>query len=147
MRAFVVRRRGGTKKAGKIALIARRITRAASVGAAWRKMMRRPSPKIAHGKGRPRVEGSRPMCDAAEFARLGRAGREVREVLARQRLTLAEERQVLAALLAHKTIAGHRQDEWARVGKDTLEMVYCFILGETAHQTAAFAAAPIGGNA
>jgi hypothetical protein len=147
MCSFLVRRRGGTKKGGRIALIARRITRAASVGAAWRKMMRRPSQRIAHGKVRLRAEGSRPMCDAVELARLGRAGREVREVLARQRLTPAEERQVLAALLAHKTITGHRQDEWARVGKDTLDMVYCFILGETAHQTAAFAAAPVVGNA
>ena len=96
---------------------------------------------------RPPVEGSRPMCDGAEFARLGLAGRRLREALARQGLTPAEERQVLAALLAHKTIAGRRQDQWAEAGKGTLDLVYGFILGETARQTAVFAAAPIEGRA
>jgi len=87
------------------------------------------------------------MCDGAEFARLGLAGRRLREALARQGLTPAEERQVLAALLAHKTIAGRRQDQWAEAGKGTLDLVYGFILGETARQTAVFAAAPIEGRA
>jgi hypothetical protein len=87
------------------------------------------------------------MCDGVEFARLGAAGKEVREVLARHGLTPAQERKVLAALLAHKTIAGRRQDQWAEAGKGTLDMVYGYILGETARQTAVFAAAPIEGHA
>ncbi len=87
------------------------------------------------------------MSEGVELARLGIAGRRLREALARQGLTPAEERQVLAALLAHKTIAGRRQDQWAEAGKGTLDMVYAYILGETARQTAVFAAAPIEGHA
>jgi hypothetical protein len=87
------------------------------------------------------------MCDGAEFARLALAGRRLREALARQGLTPAEERQMLAALLAHKTIAGRRQDQWVDAGKDTLDLVYGYILAETARQTAAFAAARIEGHA
>ncbi len=87
------------------------------------------------------------MCDGVELARVSLAGRRLREAIARQGLTPAEERQVLAALLAHKTIAGRRQDQWAEAGKGTLDLVYGFILGETARQTAVFAAAPIEGHA
>ncbi len=87
------------------------------------------------------------MCDGVELARLGLAGRRLREALARQGLTPAEEKQVLAALLAHKTIAGRRQDQWPEAGKDTLDLVYGYILAATARQTAAFAAAPIEGHA
>jgi hypothetical protein len=87
------------------------------------------------------------MSEGVELARVSLAGRRLREALARQGLTPAEERQVLAALLAHKTIAGRRQDQWAEAGTDTLDMVYGYILGETARQTAAFAAAPIEGRA
>jgi hypothetical protein len=87
------------------------------------------------------------MCEGVELARLGAAGKEVREVLAWHGLTAAEEKQVLAALLAHKTIAGRRQDQWAEAGKGTLDLVYGFILGETARQAAVFAAAPIEGHA
>ena len=93
------------------------------------------------------MEGFRPMSEGGELARVSLAGRRLREALARQGLTPAEEKQVLAALLAHKTIAGRRQGQWAEAGKDTLDMVYGYILGETARQTAVFAAAPIGGHA
>jgi len=54
---------------------------------------------------------------------------------------------VLAALMAQKTIAGRRQDQWPEAGKDTLDLVYGYILAATARQTAAFAAAPIEGHA
>ena len=107
-RAFAMRRRGGMKKGGKIALTAQRITRDVSASAGPQKMMRGPSQRIGRGKARPRAEGSRPMCDAAEFARLGLAGKEVREVLARHGLMPAQEKKVLAALMAQKTIAGRR---------------------------------------
>ena len=110
-------------------------------------MMRGPGQRIAHGKARPHAEGSRPMCDGVEFARLGAAGKEVREVLARHGLTPAQEKKVLAALMAQKTIAGRRQDQWPEAGKDTLDLVYGYILAATARQTAAFAAAPIEGHA
>jgi len=109
--------------------------------------MRRPGQGIAHGKARPPVECFPPMCDGAEFARLGAAGKEVREVLARHGLTPAQEKKVLAALMAQKTIAGRRQDQWPEAGKDTLDLVYGYILAATARQTAAFAAAPIEGHA
>jgi hypothetical protein len=142
-----MRRRGGMKKGGKIALTAQRITRAVSASAGRQKMMRGPGQRIAHGRARPPVEGSPPMCDAAEFARLGAAGKEVREVLARHGLTPAQEKKVLAALMAQKTIAGRRQDQWPEAGKDTLDLVYGYILAATARQTAAFAAAPIEGHA
>jgi len=87
------------------------------------------------------------MCDGAEFARLGAAGKEVREVLARHGLTQAQEKKVLAALMTQKTIAGRRQDQWPEAGKDTLDLVYGYILAATARQTAVFAAAPIEGRA
>jgi hypothetical protein len=50
-------------------------------------------------------------------------------------------------LMAQKTIAGRRQDQWPEAGKDTLDLVYGYILAATARQTAAFAAAPIEGTA
>jgi len=121
-----MRRRGGMKKGGKIALTAQRITRDVSASAGPQKMMRGPSQRIGRGKARPQ---------------------EVREVLARHGLMPAQEKKVLAALMAQKTIAGRRQDQWAEAAQDTLDLVYGYILAARARQTAAFAAAPIEGHA
>lgn len=87
------------------------------------------------------------MCEQLELMRLGVAGKEVREVLARHKLTVDQEKKVLAALMAQKTIAGRRQDEWQQAGKDTLDMVLGYILAASKRQVAAFAAAPVEGTA
>jgi hypothetical protein len=135
------------KKGGKIALTSQRITRAALASAGWWKMMRGPSQRIAHGKARPRVEGSRPMCDGAEFARLGAAGKEVREVLARHGLNVDQGQRVLAALMAQNTLADRRQCEWPQAARATVDLVGGYILAARARRMAALAAAPPRGTA
>jgi hypothetical protein len=142
-----MRRRGGMKKAGKIALTAQRITRAASPSAGWWKMMRGPSQRIGRGKARPHAEGSRPMCDAVEFARLGAAGKEVREVLARHGLNVDQGQRVLAALMAQNTLADRRQCEWPQAARATVDLVGGYILAARARRMAALAAAPPRGTA
>jgi hypothetical protein len=135
------------KKGGKIALTAQRITRAASPGAGLQNMMRGPGQRIAHGRARPHVEGTRPMCDAAEFARLGAAGKEVREVLARHGLNVDQGQRVLAALMAQNTLADRRQCEWPQAARATVDLVGGYILAARARRMAALAAAPPRGTA
>jgi hypothetical protein len=142
-----MRRRGGMKKGDKIALTAQRITRAASPGAGWWKMMRGPGQRTAHGKALPHVEGSRPMCDAAEFARLGVAGRDVREVLTRHGLNVDQAQKVLAALMAQNTLADRRQCEWPEAARATVDLVGGYILAARARRMKALAAVPPRGTA
>jgi hypothetical protein len=88
-----------------------------------------------------------PLCEQAEFMLLGAVGREVREVFARHKLTRAQVDKVLAALLANGTILGRRQDEWPEAGKNTLDLVYGYILAAMSRQQAVLAEAPVRGHA
>ena len=110
-------------------------------------MMLAPGQRIAHGKARPRAEGSRPMCDAAEFARLGAAGKEVREVLARHELDVDQAQRVLAALMAQNTLLGRRQSDWPQAARATVDLVGGYILAARARRMAALAAVPPRGTA
>lgn len=87
------------------------------------------------------------MCDESVLLRLGVAGKEVREVLTRHKLTVDQEKRVLAALLANGTILGRRQDEWPEAGKNTLDLVYGYILAAMSRQQAVLAEAPVRGHA
>jgi hypothetical protein len=69
------------------------------------------------------------MCDGAEFARLGAAGKEVREVLARHAL------------------ADRRQCEWPQAARATVDLVGGYILAARARRMAALAAVPPRGTA
>ena len=93
------------------------------------------------------VKEAAQMCEQLELMRLGVAGKELREVLARHKLTVDQEKKVLVALMAQKTIQGRRQDEWPAAGKETLDMVHGYILAASKRQVAVFAAAPVEGTA
>jgi hypothetical protein len=80
------------------------------------------------------------MCDGAEFARLGRAGKEVREVLARHGLNVDQGQRVLAALMAQNTLADRRQCEWPQAARATVDLVGGYILAARARRMAALAA-------
>jgi len=87
------------------------------------------------------------MCDAAEFARLGLAGKEVREVLARHGLNVDQGQRVLAALMAQNTLADRRQCEWPQAARATVDLVGGYILAARARRMAALAAMPPRGTA
>jgi len=87
------------------------------------------------------------MSDQGELLLLGAVGREVREVFARHKLTRPQADKVLAALLANSAVLGRRQDEWPAAGKNTLDLVYGYILAAISRQQAVLADAPVGGHA
>lgn len=87
------------------------------------------------------------MCDAAEFARLGVAGRDVREVLTRHGLNVDQAQKVLAALMAQNTLADRRQCEWPEAARATVDLVGGYILAARARRMKALAAVPPRGTA
>lgn len=87
------------------------------------------------------------MSELAEHLRLAQAGLALRMVMAAHDLSREQRMKVLAALYAHATIAGQRQDEWPEALMQSLERVRGYIVAECRRQQAVLAETPARGNA